>query len=529
MKTTKYIYMKRILISAILLFPFIISGQNAWNLDLFGQHHRGDIRYSGSWAYIDDDGNEFALLGTRTGTAIYNIDDPGLPELAFIPGPESNWREITVVGDYAYVSTEGSGSGSGMQVIDLTDLPNSASLLTTYDATFTRGHIIQSDIYNDDPFVYVIGTSAGQGVHIIDVSDPANPIEVGGYFPGYYIHDIHVKGNRIYAAAIYEGKFDIVDISDKTNPVMINSISYAPAFTHSSWTSEDNKYLFVVDEVDGLPGRVWNIEDEDNVFEVNQFVINDSSLIHNPYVRKEFLFLSHNTDGLRVMDIIDPEYPVEVGYYDTWDGPDGGFNGLWSACPYFPSGKIIGGNRHDGLYVWTHNPFYANRFNGIVEDLNTGETIPNAMITVNTNLDTLFSKVDGTFKYGSTLTQVEITTSAVGYQSKTEVIDLTSTMTHEVLLLKNGEVSTFDINYKNINIYPSPSKSQVFIDLSDLEDSFYNLKIFNTLGELLETKEINGTDLVTLENGNLNSGMYFIYLYDKKGEIKSAGKFVLKK
>ena len=65
----------------------------------------------------------------------------------------------------------------------------------------------------------------------------------------------------MYAAAIHEGQMDIVDISDKTQPVKIGEISHGASFTHSSWTSDNNTHLIITDETDGLPARIYNIED----------------------------------------------------------------------------------------------------------------------------------------------------------------------------------------------------------------------------------------------------------------------------
>ena len=247
------------------LLPLYSMAQNRENVNLFGQYHRGDARYSGSWVYVDlESRREYALLGTRTGTAIYTIDEQPVQELAFIPGPASNWREITVLGKYAYVTTEGSGEGEGMQIIDLSNLPTSANLVNTYTATFTRGHIIQRDIYSEAPFVYVMGVCGNCGVNILDVSNPINPREVSTYSPGYYIHDAHIKGDYLYAAAFNEGVIDIVDISDKFNPVLVAQIENSGGNTHSAWTTEDNRHLIISSEKDGLPARIWNIEDLTN-------------------------------------------------------------------------------------------------------------------------------------------------------------------------------------------------------------------------------------------------------------------------
>ena len=127
-------------------------------------------------------------------------------ELDFVPGPVTNWREITVIGNHAYVVTDVFGDDHTMQVIDLSFLPDSVQLVTSYSETFTKGHIIQKDIFSEAPYVYVCGTTATQGVHILDVSDPSKPQEVGLYQPGYYIHDCHVREDVMFAAAFFENK-----------------------------------------------------------------------------------------------------------------------------------------------------------------------------------------------------------------------------------------------------------------------------------------------------------------------------------
>ncbi|RMG77947.1 MAG: choice-of-anchor B family protein [Bacteroidetes bacterium] len=407
------------------LFSPAMRAQDAQNVSLFANVKLADVRYSGSWSYVAGDGTEYALLGAKSGTAVFPIDDPTNVTLSgFVPGPVTNWREITVIGDHAYVVTDATGVGHAMQVIDLGFLPDSVHLVTSYDATFTKGHIIQKDIHSEAPYVYVCGTSTTQGVHIMDVSDPANPVEVGVYQPGYYIHDCHVRGDRLFAAAFYEGKMDIVDISDKSNPVLLSSLVYGGSNTHSSSLTEDGKYLIIADEKDGNPARIWNIEDLSNPFEVAQYTGNPQSLVHNPYVRGDFAFISHNTEGLRVLDIADPTLPVEVGFYDTYDGPSGGFSGLWSACPYFPSGKIIGGDRTKGLFVWTFNNTRAGRLYATAVDTFSRQIIFNPEVTLLETGELLSPNLDGLFKFGKTAGNFTLLVNAAGYVPKSFPVTL---------------------------------------------------------------------------------------------------------
>ncbi len=522
-------------IKIINLLILIISNsflfaQTSLNVTLFGQNNRGDVRYSGSWSYIAPDGTEYALLGARTGLAAYTIDDAtNINEVGFIPGPSSNWREITVVKNHAYVTTEGSGVGQGLQVVDLSYLPDSLHLVTTYDATFTRGHILQSDIYNpSSDFIYVCGT-ASEGFHIIDVSVPSNPVEVALYAP-YYIHDLHVRGDRIYAAALYESAIDVIDISNKANPTLITQISYQGGFTHSSWTTQDNTHLLVTDEIDGLKMNIWNIEDINNVYTVADWSANLQSLVHNPYVRGDFAFIAHNTEGLRVLDVVDPALPVEVGFYDTYAGASGGFNGLWSACPFFPSNKIIGGNRADGLYVWEFNDTHAGRVYGRVLDGMTGLIIPQAEITISGSAETLYSTLDGDYKWGNIPGSYTVTCSKTGYYTK--VLPALNLLEGDSLIvdieLWPNLVGNDDFTASNqVSITPNPFTD--FLVIEGLEDSNFPLflELFTADGRLLATREVN-SNTIQLAKLATTSQLLFYVLKDTQKQIISTGKLVHK-
>ncbi|MCB0581285.1 MAG: choice-of-anchor B family protein [Phaeodactylibacter sp.] len=500
-----------------------LPAQESLNVELFAQYNRGDGRASGSWSYVAPDGSEYAVLGAQTGTAIVKIDDPeDIREAGFVPGYSSNWREVIVVGGHAYVVTEGSGFPHyGMQVIDLTQLPDTAFLLAEFSETFGRGHIIQKDIFSEAPYVYVCGTQTTQGVHIIDVSDPAQPEEVGVYQPGYYIHDCHVRDTLLFAAAFYEGVIDIVSIADKANPRLIASIEDPGGNTHSFSTTEEVDYLFVADEQDGLPGRIFNIEELDNPREVATWTANSASLVHNPYIRGDFAFISHNTEGLRVLDIADPAVPVETGFYDTYTGPSGGFQGLWSACPYLPSGKIIGGNRADGLYVWTFNNTRAGRFYGQVVDSLSRAPIFNAIIQVEEAQDLFTSDIQGEFKRGYLPGTYTLRVIASGYPSKTVSITLAEGSREQVLVELAPEVNSAGGPAREearIEVSPNPVGEQAAVQLVNMPGAEWAV-LLNAGGQEVERFNINGMPNFTVERQGKTAGAYWLVVYGKGGMI----------
>ncbi|MEO1435422.1 MAG: choice-of-anchor B family protein, partial [Bacteroidota bacterium] len=469
------------------------------------------VRYSGSAGYVDQLGNEYGLVGARAGLAAFILEADTLRFIDEVPGPQSNWREIAVLGDYAYVSTEGFGTGQGLQVIDLSSLPNSLNLVTTFDAEFTRGHIVQVDyFFPDSTYVYVAGVTPGGGVRILDVENPAQPELVGTYEP-YYIHDVHIRGDIMYAAALYNGTLDIVDISDKSNPQLVTQLSYPNPFTHSAFTDVTGDIIFVCDEIDGTPMRVWDISDLDNPEEIAQYTGNVESLVHNPYVVGDFNYIAHNTEGLRVLDIVDPAVPVEVGFYDTWSDESGGFFGLWSAWPFLPSGRILGGDRFGGLYLWSFNDTYAGRIYGTVTDSLTEQALVNASIELS-NVWTSKSDLLGTYAAGAVPGNYQLICSADGYQTKTFSIDLQAmdslSLDIELLPLSTSVETIKPI--QNFELRPNPS--QGFLSIRFEAPSDGTLTIRTVQGQEVYSIQLQSYQLNELDISGLANGIYLTTL-----------------
>tara|TARA_B100000315_G_C14536163_1_gene568563 strand:- start:1236 stop:1652 length:417 start_codon:yes stop_codon:yes gene_type:complete len=61
--------------------------------------------------------------------------------------------------------------------------------------------------------------------------------------------------------------------------------------------------------------------------------------------------MSYYVDGTRILDITDPENPIEVGYFDTSD-LTGLYDGNWGTYAYLPSGYIISSDRANGMFIF---------------------------------------------------------------------------------------------------------------------------------------------------------------------------------
>jgi choice-of-anchor B domain-containing protein len=305
----------------------------AQNVDLLGQlNPHPNLDYSDIWGYASQDGSEYALMGVTGGTSIIDVTDPENPvEVDFVPGPLAppyEWRDIKVHSHYAYVGTEGSGPGSGMQVIDLSYLPDSASLVNTFDSTFSSSH----NLFIADGYAYVVGTSGGGGMHILNLNDPANPVETGYFTGSGYIHDVYVWNDTVVTCTGNQsggGRYDLVDVADKSVPQIISQSPGLPGiYAHSGWMTEDKQYFIAAEEFNVRDLMVYDLQDRSTWdLVVPSWQMSVTSPIHNIFVLGNYAHISYYKDGYVVLDISDPANPLFAGQYDTYPGNSGTYNG----------------------------------------------------------------------------------------------------------------------------------------------------------------------------------------------------------
>ncbi len=343
--------MNRVIYIVTIINLVFINNLYSQNVDFLGQlNPYPNTAYADIWGYAAD-GREYALMGVTGGTSIIDVTNPANPaEVDFIPGPTAppyEWRDIKTHLNYAYVVTEGTGSGQGLQIIDLSNLPTSASLVNTVDTWFNRAH----DIFIDNGYAYVVGTGGGGGMHILDLSDPVNPVETAYYTASGYIHDVYVWDDTAVACAA--DSYDLVDVSNKNNPQLVSLSSPIPGiYAHSGWMTEDKQYFIAAEEFNVRDLIVYDLQDRttwDVV--VPSWQMSGNSPIHNIFVLGNYAHISYYKDGYVVLDISDPTAPTFAGQYDTFPGSGGTYDGAWGCYPYLPSGNVIISDLSTGLYV----------------------------------------------------------------------------------------------------------------------------------------------------------------------------------
>ncbi len=402
------------------------------------------------WGYEDELGNEYALVGAVKGTSVVDISIPSSPvEIFWEPGMESIWRDLKTNGDYAYVTTE---AENGLLIIDLSPLPASTSLSTNY-YTGPIGQEWESahNLYIDESgYAYIFGANRGNGgVIILDVfTDPLNPIEVG-VFDDWYVHDGYVQNDTMYLGHIYDGIISIVDVTNKSNPILLGTKTTPSNFAHNIWASDDGQFVYTTDEVSGAFIGAYDVSDPANIVEVDRVQSSPGAGVipHNTHVLGNHIITSYYSDGVVVHDITYPYNMVEVGNYDTYPQQTTSYDGCWGAYPFFSSGLIIATDITEGLFILSPNYVQAAYLEGIVTDANTSNPLNQVAVELVGDVQTSSTNNTGFYATGiATAGSYDVVYSKVGYFPQTLSVSLVNGV------IANQNVELVPIPPFNLNI-----------------------------------------------------------------------------
>jgi choice-of-anchor B domain-containing protein len=487
----------------------------------------GELSYSQSlsdvWGYVDEEGNEYALVGTFDGLSIVDVTDPSSPEEVFFgPGPGSIWRDMKTWGDYAYVSNESSG---GIYIVDLTPLPD-GPIETTTNFTgiiypFSSSHNLYIDEFGK---LYIFGANSGFGGAIIcDLTqDPMNPVELGR-FNDFYLHDGMARGDTLWGAGIYVGVLAAIDVSDPSNTNIMGTVSTPSQFAHNAWVSDDGTHVFTTDEVSSGYIGAFNVEDLGNMFETDRIQTAPGSGVipHNAHVLNDYIITSYYTEGITIHDASNPEFLIEVGHYDTSPNFSGsGFDGSWGAYPYLPSGNILASDIQEGLVILSADYVRASFLQGVVTDSISDDPLFNVTVQVLASDLITQTAFDGSYEFGALISGTfNVKFTKEGYYPKVvedveiiagQIVELNVELTEEVISSIN------DLGSGNrVNLYPNPFENTINLEYGfEFLTGSMQVEVFNLMGKVVDRQVLNGSEGRLTIGQDLTSGIYFIKILE---------------
>lgn len=427
--------MKKLLfLPLFLLFSLTVSAQV--NLTTLGRLTYPNQTCAGVWHYVDSIGNEYALVGASDRVSIVDVSNPANPVEVFtvpaLPGEESLWREIKTWGKYAYAGSEG---GGGIIIIDLSNLPASINFKHWYGDGPIAGQLNTSHtVAATDGYLYVFGAVPlfNGGAIIADLADPWNPVYVGNYDLNY-IHDGYIRNDTLWAGEIYAGQFSVIDVSNKSNPVLLATQQTPGQFTHNVWLSDNSQYAFTTDELNNEPMASFDVSDLGNIRLLDEYFTDSmpTQEVHNVRVLNDYLINPSYGSQITICDGHRPSNIIEVA-----NSPTSTYL-CWDASPYLPSGRIIATDVDSGLYIY--EPVYqrASYLEGVITDSITGLPLNNVKVLLQPTDRIKTSNLLGQYKTGTaTAGTYSATFRKGGYRSEeVQGINLTA-----------GNVTVLDID-----------------------------------------------------------------------------------
>ena len=357
------------------------------NVDLMGHLDLSQIgggQGSDSWGWKHEaSGRYFALVGRSNGTSFVEITDPSNPiylgNLPSTDGLSSAWRDIKTYQNYAFIVAD--DLPHGMQIFNLTKLLNVSNAPATFtpDEVYFGNDLLNAhniSINEATGFAYVLGSNTcNTGLHMVNIQNPTSPSFAGCFRADGYTHDaqcliysgpdVDYQGREICFAS-NEDTVTVVDVTDKSNAVMISRTSYAgQQYTHQGWLTDDQKYFLIDDELDELNrggGRpdftrtfVMDMSDLNNPVIAGFHNANGASIDHNQYIVNGHTYQANYTRGLRILklgDLAQAEM-TEVAYFDTFPEPDSSsnFGGAWNVYPFFDNGLVMISDINRGVFI----------------------------------------------------------------------------------------------------------------------------------------------------------------------------------
>ena len=312
--------------------PVRMPPGNLLTADLFVA---GNYVYIGSWAEV---------------MHVVDISDPTeMKEVARVPTPGPA-LDVKVEGDLAVIGVQQPGADFGVVIVNIGD-PTQPEVLAEYSEPGWRG---VHNLFIHEQRAYLAHT-ASPGITILDISDPTRP-RVSGFWssPDFsnVVHDVSIRDGLALVSDFddEDGGLVILGLEDPDHPETLSGIEFSTGL-HSAWLG--NGYVYCNQEFGGWDQllHVIDVRDPRNPVLVNSFRAEgppDGGILgpHNPFARDGLLYWSYYDAGLRIFDLSNPEFPVQVGYHPTALA--------WGAHPH-DDGLIYVADSIEGLLAFRYN------------------------------------------------------------------------------------------------------------------------------------------------------------------------------
>jgi hypothetical protein len=260
----------------------------------------------------------------EAGLFIYDVSNPRAPALMARRGPEKgeSWNQVWVREQTLYVAS----SKRGVMVFDLTD-PKSP---TAVGVVATGANVTAMTF--DGSRLYAASPSPNAEVLILDATVARSPVITRRYYVeqsnpilGDLPWDVAVQDNRLYVSHGTYG-LTISDVSDPSKPTLLGNFEYSGGYTRMAAVVRSGNATVAFEAGEGWDAhlRVLDVTAPKVVTQMSEFKLRPEASISAMAVAGTRLYLGHYQDGLRILDVSNPNAVQPVGYFNTWRESDPG-------------------------------------------------------------------------------------------------------------------------------------------------------------------------------------------------------------
>ncbi|MGB3404081.1 MAG: leucine-rich repeat domain-containing protein [Microcoleaceae cyanobacterium] len=244
---------------------------------------------------------DYAYVTNSDILEIFDVSNPQNPILAGYYDSSDYLLDVSVVGNYAYISDD----YGGLEIIDVSN-PENPILVGSYD---TDGYGGSVSVLGDYAYITDYET-----LEIIDISNPQTPTLAGTYDTNGYVQDISVVGNYAYINIDNNG-LQIVDISDPQTPTLASTFYTANSYNDVHDIAVAGRYAYIANDNLGL--KIVDISNPQNPIEVERYHPDGRAV--GVSVAGNYAYITNNYGDLEIVDISDRQDPTLAGRYETMD------------------------------------------------------------------------------------------------------------------------------------------------------------------------------------------------------------------
>ncbi len=190
-----------------------------------------------------------------------------------------------------------------------------------------------------------------------------------GYHDMYAGYHPDTESDRFYGGGT--GGYFVYDITDLENPALVVSLTGITGVTygHTFTPTPDGRFVIAETEYQYAPLRIFDLQpaldgETQNIRRpISAWTADWRNLVHNHEVRFPYVFVSGYHDGLQVFNMMDPENPVTVAWYDTYiggpafDDRPAMFNGAFGIDVRNADGLIVISDMNTGFWAFRMDGF----------------------------------------------------------------------------------------------------------------------------------------------------------------------------